>query len=113
MATYTPAILIATAVLGSGATGPATWRKQNTGATGTFDIHRTTAFSSTGANNITVEAGTSGGDLVTQRITDAYVLATSVPSIFNWWQAIPGASYFFAWASTTGVNGTSSGLNFA
>ena len=113
MATYTPALLIVPSTMPI-STSISSWRKQNTGATGTFDIHRTTSFSQTGSNTVSVQVGATGAETGTQAILNAFVCTPNVPSIFNWWIAVPGASYFQGFASTgAGVIAESSGYNFA
>jgi len=105
VATYVPFTLITAKQLGSSAS-ISTWESHET-VSGT--VHRTTIFSSTGANTVSVEVGATGLQTGTQQIVDLYTLTTNVPTVFNWWVAVAVSSYFHGFASITGVIGISSG----
>jgi hypothetical protein len=114
MATYTPALLIASAAFGNGAANIATWRKQNTAGANTFDIHRTlVVVTPTAARTVTIEVGSTAADTTAQKILDAYALTANVQAVINWWVAVPNSSYFEGFANSTDINGMSSGYTFA
>lgn len=114
MATYVPAELIATKALGNGAGNIATWRKQNTAGAGTFDIHRTTIIQTpTAARTVTLQKGQNAGDSTAQRIRDGFALTANVPTVLNWWLAIPDGGYFEGFANSTDINGSSDGYTYS
>lgn len=114
MATYLPAVLITSKAFGNGAANIATWRKQNTGGAGTFDVHRTlVVVTPTAARTFTIEQGSTAADTVTQKILDAAPLTASVQFVQNWWVAIQNSDYFEGFANSTDINGASYGYTFA
>lgn len=107
MATYVPFTLIVPKAMGI-STSISTWESRET-VSGT--VHRTTVFSTSGTASVTVQMGTTGAETGTQNIVNAQALTANVPTVYNWWIAVPVSSYFHGFASTgvPVVTATSSG----
>lgn len=111
-ATYTPATLITSKVVGNGAANIATWRYQNTGGAGTFGVVRQTVFCSiTGARTMTLEQGSVAADTAAQKIWDAVVLGgANVPTMTPWWLTVQNNDYFEGFANNTDLVGAAYGV---
>lgn len=112
MATYTPATLITSKVVGNGAANIATWRYQNTGGAGTFGIVRNTVFCApVAARVITLEQGSVAADTAAQKILDAYAFGgANVPWIQSWWLTVQNSDYFEGFANNTDIVGAAYGV---
>lgn len=108
MATYVPFTLITPKSLGI-STAISTWESHET-VSGT--VHRTTVLGSSGAPTVALEMGATGAQTGTQQFAGSAIpLSANVPTILNWWIAVPVGSYFHGYASTgvPAANGLSSG----
>ena len=108
MATYVPFTLITPKSLGI-STSISTWESHET-VSGT--VHRTTVLASSGAPTVALEMGATGAQTGTQQFAgSAIALTANVPTVYNWWIAVPVGSYFHGYASTgvPAANGVSSG----
>jgi len=114
MATFVPATLITTKALGNGAANIATWRKQNTAGSSTFDIHRTTTIETpTAARTVTIQQGATAADTTAERLRDAHALTANLAFITNWWVTVANNEYFQGFANSTDINGSSYGYTYS
>ncbi len=110
MATYTPATLISTKLLGNGAANISTWRYQNTAGAGNFGIVRTTILETvTAARVYTLQQGATAADTAAQRIADAVPLTANSPTVLNSWVVVVNSDYYQGFANNTDIGGAAYG----
>lgn len=102
MATYVPATLITMTNLA------ASCSKQNTGPSGTFDVHRTIVVSSSAGATININQRTTNADSSLTRILTSSVVAASVPKIIRLFIPIPTTE----WINILAASGTASGASY-
>lgn len=112
MATYTPAELIATKVLGNGSGNISTWRTQTTAAH--VFIYRTVILNNkSGASSVTLENGPTSTAVAAEEVFTTYALTALVPAVLNMWEAVAASSYFKGYANSVNVGGQASGYDYA
>lgn len=110
MATYTPATLIATKLLGNGAANISTWRHQNTAGASNQSVVRTTIIETvTAARVYTIQQGATAADTAAQRIADAVPLTANSPTILNNWIVVINNDYYQGFANNTDIGGAAYG----